>query len=90
MHEITQRQARAIGAEAEIGGVAEAQDAGEAQQQIEPHGGEAEDQNAPGERGIAAEERQPERRGDQRAQMATSTIGPGLASAPWRGDEAWS
>ena len=57
VHEIVQRQARAIGAEAEIGGVAEAQHAGEAEQQVEPHRGQAEHQHAAGERGVAAEQR---------------------------------
>ena len=47
--EIFQRQAGAVRAQAEIGGMAEAHDAGEAQQQVERHGGKAEDQDAAGQ-----------------------------------------
>ena len=58
---IFQDQAGAVGAEPEIGGVAEAQHAGEAQQQVEAHRGQREHQHAAGDRGVAAEQRQPER-----------------------------
>ncbi len=53
--EVFQRQARAIGAEPEIGGMAERQNAGEAQQEVERHGGQAQHQHARAERGVAAE-----------------------------------
>src|ERR1700722_13949492 len=48
MHEITQCQPGAVSAKAEIGRMAEAQYTGEAQQQIEPHGGKAKNQDAAG------------------------------------------
>ena len=60
MHEVAQRQPGPVGAKSEIGGVAKAQYAGEAEQHIEAHGGQSEHQHLAGERGIAAEERQPE------------------------------
>ena len=44
--EVFQRQAGAIRAQPEIGGMAEAHDAGEAEQQVERHRGKAEDQDA--------------------------------------------
>ena len=63
--QIFQRQPGAIGAEPEIGGVAEGQHAGEAEQEVERHRGQPQHQHAGGERGIAAERRHPVGRGQQ-------------------------
>ena len=65
-HRPFEDEAGAIGAEPEPGGVTERQHAGEAEQEIERHGGEAEHQHAAAERGVAAEQRHPERRRDER------------------------
>ena len=65
MHEVAQRQPGAVGAKPEIGGVPETQYAGKAEQNVEPHGRQSEHQHLAGERGIAAEQRQPERHADQ-------------------------
>ncbi len=69
-------EAGAIGAETEIGRLAEGERTGIAEQQVERHGGKAQDQNPGSQRGIAAEERQPIGGGQQdepegdRAEMA--------------------
>ena len=69
-----QRQPGAIGAKAEIGGVAEGQHAGESQQEIQRHRRQPEHEHARGERGIAAERRHPIGREQQGAQIAASAI----------------
>ena len=53
------RHADAIGAEAEIGGVAERQHAGEAEQEIERHRRQRQHDDAAAELGVAADRRQP-------------------------------
>src|SRR5581483_7775987 len=55
-----ERQAAAISAQSEPGGVAEGEHAGEAEQEVDRHGGERQHQHAGAERGIATEERHPE------------------------------
>ncbi len=60
-----QRQPGAVGAEAEIGGMAEGQYAGEAEEEIERHGAEAEYKHAGAERLVAVHERQPKGRGEE-------------------------
>ena len=80
VHEIAQRQTGAVGAQPEIGGMAEAQHAGEPQQQVQPHRGQAEHQHAPGERRIAAEQRKPVAAPrSEAAQMTTSMAQRGTA-----------
>ena len=59
-------KAGAIGAEPEIGGMAERQDAGKAQQEIDRHRRQPEHQHARAQRGVAAERRHPEGREQQR------------------------
>ena len=72
-HKITDRHGRAIGAEAEIGGVAERQHAGVAEQEIERHGGEAEHHDAAAELGVAADRRHP--KGQVSSSSQTTSVG---------------
>ncbi len=63
--EIFDGQARAVDAEAEIGGMAERQNAGVAEQEIERHRGQRHDEDARAELGIAADRMQPKGHGQQ-------------------------
>ena len=56
-----QRQPGPVGAETEIRRVPETHDAGEAEQDVERHRGEAQHQHAAGECRVTADQRQPER-----------------------------
>ena len=61
-----QRQPAGIGAQSEPGGVTERQHPGETEQKIHRHGAEPKHQHAAAEGGIAAEQRHPIGRQDQR------------------------
>src|SRR5208337_3994295 len=59
--QVFDRHRGAVRAETEIGGVAERQDAGEAEQEVERHCRQPHDDDAAGELGIAADRSHPER-----------------------------
>src|SRR6476659_8130979 len=63
--EIFQRHAGAIGAEAEIGGMAEGEHAGIAEQEVQRHRRKAENDDTRAEFGVAADRRQPERHAEE-------------------------
>ena len=63
--EVFDRKARAIGPEAEIGGVAERKDAGVAKQEVERGGGERHDEHECAQLGVAADRIEPVGRSQQ-------------------------